>query len=41
MRAPGGIVYQPNREVNVDIRGDIISPESILGLPISAVDVAR
>ncbi len=36
VRAPGGIVYAPNREVNVDIRGDIISPQSILGLPISA-----
>jgi hydrophobic/amphiphilic exporter-1 (mainly G- bacteria), HAE1 family len=36
VRAPGGIVYQSNREVNVDIRGDIITPESILGLPISA-----
>jgi HAE1 family hydrophobic/amphiphilic exporter-1 len=36
VRAPGGIVYNANREVNVDIRGDIIAPESILGLPISA-----
>ena len=36
VRAPGGIVYSPNRETNVDIRGDIITPESILGLPISA-----
>jgi HAE1 family hydrophobic/amphiphilic exporter-1 len=36
VRAPGGIVYGANREINVDIRGDIISPESILGLPISA-----
>jgi HAE1 family hydrophobic/amphiphilic exporter-1 len=35
LRAPGGIVYLPNSEVNVDIRGDIITPESILGLPIS------
>jgi HAE1 family hydrophobic/amphiphilic exporter-1 len=36
IRAPGGIVYGPNRETNVDIRGDIITPASILGLPISA-----
>ncbi len=36
VRAPGGIVYAPNRETNVDIRGDIITPESVLGLPISA-----
>ena len=35
VRAPGGIVYAPNRETNVDIRGDIIDPSSILGLPIS------
>jgi HAE1 family hydrophobic/amphiphilic exporter-1 len=35
VRAPGGIVYAPNRETNVDIRGDIIDPASILGLPIS------
>jgi hydrophobic/amphiphilic exporter-1 (mainly G- bacteria), HAE1 family len=35
VRAPGGIVYAPNRETNVDIRGDVITPESILGLPIS------
>jgi HAE1 family hydrophobic/amphiphilic exporter-1 len=36
VRAPGGIVYGENRETNVDIRGDIITPESILGLSISA-----
>jgi HAE1 family hydrophobic/amphiphilic exporter-1 len=35
VRAPGGIVYAPNRETNVDIRGDVIDPSSILGLPIS------
>jgi HAE1 family hydrophobic/amphiphilic exporter-1 len=35
VRAPGGIVYGSNRETNVDIRGDIVTPESILGLPIS------
>jgi HAE1 family hydrophobic/amphiphilic exporter-1 len=36
VRAPGGIVYEPNRETNIDIRGDVIDPSSILGLPISA-----
>jgi HAE1 family hydrophobic/amphiphilic exporter-1 len=36
VRAPGGIVYEPNRETNIDIRGDVIDPGSILGLPISA-----
>jgi HAE1 family hydrophobic/amphiphilic exporter-1 len=35
VRAPGGIVYSPNRETNVDIRGDIQTPDSILGLPIA------
>jgi HAE1 family hydrophobic/amphiphilic exporter-1 len=35
-RAPGGIAYGPNRETQIDIRGDIISPQSILGLPIAA-----
>ena len=35
VRAPGGIVYAPNRETNIDIRGDIIDPDSILGLPIA------
>jgi len=36
IRAPGGFVYEPNRQTNVDIRGDIIEPASILGLPLSA-----
>jgi HAE1 family hydrophobic/amphiphilic exporter-1 len=36
VRAPGGIVYEPNRETNIDIRGDVIDPGSILGLPIAA-----
>ena len=36
LRAPGGIAYEGNRETQIDIRGDITSPESILGLPISA-----
>jgi len=36
LRAPGGIAYSSNRETQIDIRGDIITPESILGLPIAA-----
>jgi HAE1 family hydrophobic/amphiphilic exporter-1 len=40
VRAPGGIVYQPNRETNIDIRGDVMEPASILGLPISAASGA-
>jgi HAE1 family hydrophobic/amphiphilic exporter-1 len=35
VRAPGGIIYEPNRETNLDIRGDVIDPSSILGLPIA------
>jgi multidrug efflux pump subunit AcrB len=35
-RAPGGIAYEQDRETQIDIRGDITSPESLLGLPISA-----
>jgi HAE1 family hydrophobic/amphiphilic exporter-1 len=34
-RAPGGIAYGSNRETQIDIRGDITSPDSVLGLPIS------
>jgi len=35
VRAPGGIVSSDDRETNVDIRGDILDPSSILGLAIS------
>jgi len=35
VRAPGGIVYQPDRETNVDIRGDIVTPESLSDLALS------
>ncbi len=34
-RAPGGIAYQSNRETQIDIRGDITSPESVSALPLS------
>jgi HAE1 family hydrophobic/amphiphilic exporter-1 len=40
LRAPGGIAYEPNRETQIDIRGDITSPQSVLGLPISAPGAA-
>jgi HAE1 family hydrophobic/amphiphilic exporter-1 len=40
VRAPGGIVYGENRETNVDIRGDIITPDSILGLPLAVPQTA-
>ena len=32
VRAPGGILYTPNRETNLDVRGDIQSPASIANL---------
>jgi HAE1 family hydrophobic/amphiphilic exporter-1 len=35
-RAPGGIAYGPNRETEIDIRGDITSPASVLELPLTA-----
>jgi hydrophobic/amphiphilic exporter-1 (mainly G- bacteria), HAE1 family len=34
-RAPGGIAYGENRETQIDIRGDITSPNSLLDLPIA------
>jgi HAE1 family hydrophobic/amphiphilic exporter-1 len=36
IRAPGGIAYYPNRETQIDIRGDVYEPQSIVELPISA-----
>jgi len=36
VRAPGGIVYSPNRETNIDIRGDITTPESVEDLLLSS-----
>jgi HAE1 family hydrophobic/amphiphilic exporter-1 len=33
-RVPGGIVYEPNRETTLDIRGDIQDPQTVAGLPI-------
>jgi HAE1 family hydrophobic/amphiphilic exporter-1 len=39
IRAPGGIVYQADRETQVDIRGDIVDPSSVVGLPITAPNV--
>ncbi len=35
LRAPGGYVYQSNRQTSIDIRGDIITPSSVLDLPIA------
>src|SRR5471032_2068987 len=36
VRAPGGIAFGSNRETSIDIRGDIVDPDSVLQLPISA-----
>ncbi len=32
VRAPGGIVYGADRETNVDVRGDVTTPQSVAGL---------
>jgi len=34
LRAPGGIAYQPGRETQVDVRGDITSPLAVAPLPV-------
>lgn len=35
VRAPGGIAYAPNRETNIDIRGDVQSPASVADLLVT------
>jgi HAE1 family hydrophobic/amphiphilic exporter-1 len=35
VRAPGGIAYEPDRETQVDIRGDIATPETVAGLGLA------
>ncbi len=35
VRAPGGIAYAPNRETNIDIRGDVTTPPSVADLLVS------
>lgn len=34
VRAPGGYVYQPGRETELDVRGDITTPQQVADLPI-------
>jgi HAE1 family hydrophobic/amphiphilic exporter-1 len=34
LRAPGGYVYQPGRETELDVRGDLPDPQSVANLPI-------
>ena len=35
VRAPGGIAYAPNRETNIDIRGDVQTPASVADLLVT------
>jgi HAE1 family hydrophobic/amphiphilic exporter-1 len=39
VRAPGGIVYSPNRETNLDVRGDIQDARGVSGLLLSSSGV--
>ncbi len=34
LRAPGGIVYQPGHETQLDVRGDLPNPQAVANLPI-------
>jgi len=34
LRAPGGTIYQPGRETEIDVRGDVFDAPSIANLPI-------
>jgi HAE1 family hydrophobic/amphiphilic exporter-1 len=34
LRAPGGYVYQPSRETQLDVRGDLATPDQVAELPI-------
>jgi HAE1 family hydrophobic/amphiphilic exporter-1 len=36
VRSPGGILYSPNRETNLDVRGDIQNVPTVAGLLLSA-----
>jgi HAE1 family hydrophobic/amphiphilic exporter-1 len=40
VRAPGGILYSPNRETNLDVRGDIQSPASVANLLLGTSSAA-
>jgi multidrug efflux pump subunit AcrB len=34
VRAPGGYVYEPGRETELDVRGDLSTPQQVADLPI-------
>ncbi len=40
LRAPGGIAYQPGRETQIDVRGDIDSPRALAAIPITSTQAA-
>jgi HAE1 family hydrophobic/amphiphilic exporter-1 len=40
VRAPGGILYAPNRETNLDVRGDITTVPSVAGLLLGSSSAA-
>ena len=40
VRAPGGIAYAPNRETNIDIRGDVQTPDSVADLLVTGGSTA-
>ena len=40
VRAPGGILYSPNRETNLDVRGDIQDVPTVAGLLIGSTGTA-
>ena len=33
-RVPGGVMYEPNRETTIDVRGDIQDPQTLRNVPI-------
>jgi HAE1 family hydrophobic/amphiphilic exporter-1 len=33
-RVPGGVMYEPNRETTIDVRGDIQNPQTLQNMPI-------
>jgi HAE1 family hydrophobic/amphiphilic exporter-1 len=39
-RVPGGVVYEPNRETTIDVRGDITDPQTLANLPVAGPTVA-
>ena len=36
VRAPGGIAYGPDRETQIDVRGDLLDADAVAALPVNA-----